>query len=237
MFEPDTSWSLPAHLYLVSEWSARCTPPRRPAELPDCGREADVAAARGRLNPTDARARTTPGPTSRTCCTSITSAGATTSSPARARLRGRRDVLRPVPQSAQTPGIWNPLPYFDDGQARPSARQHRVDLRASSRPHARDAARGLVGDPEQPVSEHPPTRITAARRSSPASSTRSCAARTGARRRSSLPGTTGAASTTTSLHRRSTRNGYGLRVPALVISPVRAAGLRRSPGAELRRLR
>ncbi len=25
MFEPDASWSLPAHLFLVSEWSARCT--------------------------------------------------------------------------------------------------------------------------------------------------------------------------------------------------------------------
>ena len=27
MFEPDASWSLPAHLFLVSEWSARCTIP------------------------------------------------------------------------------------------------------------------------------------------------------------------------------------------------------------------
>src|SRR5947207_719799 len=25
MFEPDTSWSLPAHLFAVSEWSARCS--------------------------------------------------------------------------------------------------------------------------------------------------------------------------------------------------------------------
>ncbi len=24
MFEPNASWSLPAHLFLVSEWSARC---------------------------------------------------------------------------------------------------------------------------------------------------------------------------------------------------------------------
>jgi phospholipase C len=27
MFEPNASWSLPAHLFLVSEWSARCTQP------------------------------------------------------------------------------------------------------------------------------------------------------------------------------------------------------------------
>src|ERR687888_525407 len=25
MFEPNASWSLPAHLFMVSEWSARCT--------------------------------------------------------------------------------------------------------------------------------------------------------------------------------------------------------------------
>src|SRR5919198_3634971 len=25
MFQPDTSWSLPAHLFMVSEWSARCS--------------------------------------------------------------------------------------------------------------------------------------------------------------------------------------------------------------------
>ncbi len=25
MFEPNASWSLPAHLFMVSEWSAYCT--------------------------------------------------------------------------------------------------------------------------------------------------------------------------------------------------------------------
>jgi phospholipase C len=30
MFEPDASWSLPAHLFLVSEWSATCTIPHDP---------------------------------------------------------------------------------------------------------------------------------------------------------------------------------------------------------------
>ena len=30
MFESVASWSLPAHLYMVSEWSAYCTDPGRP---------------------------------------------------------------------------------------------------------------------------------------------------------------------------------------------------------------
>ena len=33
MFEPTASWSLPAHLFMVSGWSAHCTPRRRPDEL------------------------------------------------------------------------------------------------------------------------------------------------------------------------------------------------------------
>ena len=31
MFESDASWSLPAHLYLVSDWSARCSRPGDPS--------------------------------------------------------------------------------------------------------------------------------------------------------------------------------------------------------------
>jgi len=31
MFQPDTSWSLPAHLFMVSGWSARCSHANVPA--------------------------------------------------------------------------------------------------------------------------------------------------------------------------------------------------------------
>src|SRR2546423_1113941 len=30
MFEPNASWSLPEHLFMVSEWSAKCTQPGNP---------------------------------------------------------------------------------------------------------------------------------------------------------------------------------------------------------------
>ena len=56
------------------------------------------------------------------------------------------------------------------------------------------------------------------------------------RPRSSSPGTTGAASTTTSSRRVVDGEGYGIRVPALVISPYARHGLRRPPGPQLRRL-
>ena len=60
--------------------------------------------------------RSTRGPTSPTCSTSPTSAGATTSSAGhRTRLRKRRrGHLRTGRSSTpSTPGIWNPLPWFD----------------------------------------------------------------------------------------------------------------------------
>ena len=34
MFESNASWSLPAHLYMVSGWSAYCSQQRRSDELP-----------------------------------------------------------------------------------------------------------------------------------------------------------------------------------------------------------
>ncbi len=49
MFEPNASWSLPAHLFLVSEWSALCTSPGDPfscqSNIEDPGLPADFGAA------------------------------------------------------------------------------------------------------------------------------------------------------------------------------------------------
>src|SRR5579885_2930324 len=111
MFEPIASWSLPEHLFQVSEWSAICTKHDDPGS---CKNEL--------INPI-----LPPNP------------GRTTSSPIYAWtdltyllhqngvswgyyvLEGTEpdceDVEEtnclPVRQNAKTPGIWNPLPYFD----------------------------------------------------------------------------------------------------------------------------
>ena len=69
MFEPTASWSLPAHLFMVSGWSAKCT---KHGDAMSC-----VNDGRPRRLPPDFTAErrprrrpTTRGPTSRTCCTS-----------------------------------------------------------------------------------------------------------------------------------------------------------------------
>ena len=72
MFQSDASWSLPSHLYMVSEWSARCLVPGDRDELrqrrPEPGATRPTSSATscgsGRRRPP-----TTRGPTSPTCCT------------------------------------------------------------------------------------------------------------------------------------------------------------------------
>ncbi|MFN8622700.1 MAG: alkaline phosphatase family protein [Chloroflexota bacterium] len=111
LFEPAASWTLPSHLYLVSEWSARCTTPGDPMscvtdiDRPD--RPADPSAS--------------PGTGPDFAWTDLTwllhragvdwayyvsegdepdCALGTMSCP-------------PTPQQAARPGLWNPLPWFD----------------------------------------------------------------------------------------------------------------------------
>ena len=84
MFEPNASWSLPEHLFQVSEWSATCTQHDNPRVAPTrsrsraCPEPVDRQRRPGRRH----RRRSTRGPTSRTCCTRSRSRGATTSWPA-----------------------------------------------------------------------------------------------------------------------------------------------------------
>ena len=68
---------------------------------------------------------------------------------------------RPVTQNTTTPGIWNPLPYFDtvkhDGQL---GNIQTVD-NFYTRRQDRHPAGGLLGRPDGEVSEHPPAPISA----------------------------------------------------------------------------
>ena len=113
MFQPDTSWSLPAHLFMVSEWSARCRRTGRPDEL----RERDREPARSRPHEPQ-------NPTGRkpdyawTDLTYLLHGSASrwryyVFAGAQPDCDDDAAACRPVHQSAKTPGIWNPLPWFD----------------------------------------------------------------------------------------------------------------------------
>jgi phospholipase C len=111
MFEPNRSWSLPAHLFTVSEWSARCSvrgdpmscfdAPNHPAEPPDF---------RGDIR------HTIPSYAWTDLTYLLHKYGVSWRYYV---FKGMQpdcadDAVscKAVAQDARTPGIWNPLPYF-----------------------------------------------------------------------------------------------------------------------------
>jgi phospholipase C len=117
MFEPNASWSLPAHLFMVSEWSAKCS-----SSAPS----SCVNALQSPGSPPDFQnPQRIPPDYAWTDLTYLLH---------KHRVSWRYYVFNgtepdcaddeatcaPVAQNAKTPGIWNPLPWFDtvkqDGQ-------------------------------------------------------------------------------------------------------------------------
>ena len=121
LFEPNASWSLPAHLFEVSEWSANCHGSSDPGNC--------VNALQSPGNPPDFNKKTGTTPTPPTYAwTDLTYLMHKDSVSWNYFVQGGQqpdcaddaaDCNAPY-QNAKTPGIWNPLPYFttvqQDGQ-------------------------------------------------------------------------------------------------------------------------
>jgi phospholipase C len=123
MFEPNASWSLPEHLFLVSEWSAHCTQHDNPGSCTNALQSPGTPP-----NPAKPKARKAPNAPIY-AWTDLTyllhknnvNWGYYVVSGSEPDCENDASVsCGPVKQSASTPGIWNPLPYFDtvkaDGQ-------------------------------------------------------------------------------------------------------------------------
>jgi phospholipase C len=242
MFEPNASWSLPAHLFLISEWSAFCTlednpsscvnslstspfewPPTSPAYFggesgAKTGGGYPKAAKRG--EPIYAWTDLTyllhkhhvswgyyvVGGSEPDC-----------ENPA-------AETCAPVKQNSNTPGIWNPLPWFDTVKA-----DHQLgNIQSVDRFYAA-AKKGTLPAvswvvPSGEVSEHPPSPVSygqsyvtsvinAAMKSPDWKSTAIFLAWDdwGGFYDHVVPPTVD-------------KNGYGLRVPSMVISPYAKRG-------------
>ena len=160
MFQPDLSWSLPAHLYMVSGWSAKCAKRGEPMSC--------RAAVQSPGSPPGSPQNTT-GAVPDYAWTDLTYLlhKAHVSWRYYVAKGGQPDCddkamfCAPVPQNAKTPGIWNPLPYFD------TVRQDRqLGNVAPLQDFFRAARRGTLPavswiTPAQAVSEHPPALVTA----------------------------------------------------------------------------
>jgi phospholipase C len=163
LFESDASWSLPSHLYLVSEWSAFCSLKGDPrscrSAIENPGYPPDFARRLGIALPTAPNY----------AWTDLTYLlhkygvswgyyvykGSEPDCDSNAAL-----TCSPVNQNARTPGIWNPLPYFSDVQQDDqlgnikSLSNFYADARAGNLP----AVSWVT--PNGRVSEHPPGLIT-----------------------------------------------------------------------------
>jgi phospholipase C len=161
MFEPNASWSLPAHLFMVSAWSARCE-------------TEDPMSCRNELqNPSGIRPHRRaklggPHKPPSYAWTDLTyllhGAGVSwkyyVAEGTEPDCEDDAIACHPKPQRAGTPEIWNPLPWFetvrDDGQLDNVQTLDRFydDARNGTLP----AVAWIV--PNDEVSEHPPSRVS-----------------------------------------------------------------------------
>ena len=129
MFEPNASWSLPAHLFAVSGWSARCSVPGDPMSCRNAlgkpERPPDSGAAEGHYQETGSEL--SPPDYAWTDLTYLlhkegVSWAYYVSKGTQPDCANDEMFCHNVMQNPRTPGIWNPLPYFDtvrqDGQLR-----------------------------------------------------------------------------------------------------------------------
>ncbi len=155
MFEPNASWSLPAHLYMVSEWSARCSheqrrrAARRNIEAPQFPPDFNNPHAHpARLRVDRSHLAAAPQHVSwRYYVMTGTEPDCENAS---------QTTCSPVAQNAKTPGIWNPLPYFETSSRTVSSATSSLADQLLPRRRPRDAPGGVVDHAERPVSEHPP---------------------------------------------------------------------------------
>jgi phospholipase C len=160
MFEPNASWSLPEHLFMVSEWSARCAKTGDPQSCAN--------ALQNPGNPPDFGAGTKRAPdyawTDLTYLMHKNNVGwgyYVVNGTEPDCQNDEAVSCAPVKQNSQTPGIWNPLPYFDtvrqDGQL--GNIQSVANFYDQAKAGTLPAVSWVV--PSGPVSEHPPGAVSA----------------------------------------------------------------------------
>jgi phospholipase C len=152
MFEPNASWSLPAHLFTVSGWSAKCATPGDPMSC-----ASDISGPSGLKTAGNDYA-----------WTDITyllhknhvSWGYYLSNGSQPDCADDAMLCTQGKQNAKVPGIWNPLPGFDtvkqDGQL--ANIQPVAGFLEAAKNGTLPAVSWVV--PNGSVSEHPPAKVS-----------------------------------------------------------------------------
>jgi phospholipase C len=157
MFEPNASWSLPAHLFMVSAWSAQCSTPGDPMSCQNALQNPSGNLRKANLYQADY------------AWTDLTyllhkanvSWGYYISEGTEPDCANDAEDCVPNPQHVKTPGIWNPLPNFDtvkqDGQL--SNIQSVTNFYTAAKNGTLPAVSWVI--PNGKVSEHPPALVSA----------------------------------------------------------------------------
>jgi phospholipase C len=156
LFEPNASWSLPDHLFMVSGWSAKCTDPNDP-----------MSCVSNINNP--GNSTTSMGDTAKWAWTDLTyllyknnvtwayylTEGYEPDCPS-----GDEDCI-PGTLKAKVPGIWNPLPNFTSVHANNQLANIQVidSFFAAAKAGALPSVCWIC--PENAISEHPPASVHA----------------------------------------------------------------------------
>lgn len=160
MFEPNASWSLPEHLFEVSEWSAKCSRPGDPSSCVNDLDHPDLPRDFGKQG----QSRKPPDYAWTDLTFLLHKAGVSWGyyvfPGAEPDCEDDSASCKPVNQGPKTPGIWNPLPFFDtvkqDGEL-----QNIQDLKnfySAAKAGTLPAVSWIA--PAQPVSEHPPALVS-----------------------------------------------------------------------------
>jgi phospholipase C len=159
MFQPDASWSLPSHLYMVSGWSAKCAKLGRPMSC-------RTAVENPGAPPGEPQNRT--GAVPHYDWTDLTfllhkhhvSWRYYVMKGGEPDCRASTMFCKTIPQNASTPGIWNPLPWFTTVK-----QNHQLANIAPFTSFVKAARTGTLPavswvTPSQTVSDHPPGRVS-----------------------------------------------------------------------------
>ncbi len=158
LFEPDMTWSLPQHLFMVSEWSARCS---RLGDPMSCLNALDTPQYPPDFGHSAAPVQPNYAWTDLTYLLFKNNVSWRYYVQTGTEPDCANDAADcpPVAQNARTPGIWNPLPFFDtvrqDGQLRNITSV--TDFYQAARSGQLPAVSWIT--PSGPNSEHPPASI------------------------------------------------------------------------------
>jgi phospholipase C len=166
MFEANASWSLPQHLFMVSEWSASCTNPLEPFSCTNSLENPNWSSlpsqAGDYLSPNDGLAHYAWTDLTYLLHRDGISWRYYVDKGTEPDCENDQNVTcDPVSQNAQTPGIWNPLPSFTD--VRQNGQLGDIQTLSSFFTAAKAGTLPSVSwiTPNDKVSEHPTSLVSA----------------------------------------------------------------------------